>query len=177
MSRAQLEVSNTMRRLWMEHVLWTRFFIVSSAFNLPDLQFVTERLLRNPHDFANELRSLYGQQIAMRFDNLFTSHLTIAAELVNAAKEGDSTEVEKQRELWYQNARDIAKFLGSINPFWSERTWREMLFEHLKMTEDEAVQILTDKYQESIKQYDSIQAQALSMADLMTYGLIRQFQI
>lgn len=52
-----------------------------------------------------------------------------------------------------------------------------MLFEHLKMTEDEAVQILTDKYQESIKQYDSIQAQALSMADLMTYGLIRQFQI
>ena len=33
----ELQLSNTLRRLWFEHVLWTRFFIVSTAFNLPDL--------------------------------------------------------------------------------------------------------------------------------------------
>lgn len=33
----QVEISNTLRKLWMEHVLWTRFFIVSTAFELPDL--------------------------------------------------------------------------------------------------------------------------------------------
>ncbi|MGI6150867.1 MAG: hypothetical protein ACOYIR_02810 [Christensenellales bacterium] len=110
LSCAQLPVSDTNRRLWTEHVLWTRFFIVSTAFNLPDLSFVTQRLLKNPRDFAKELRPLYGQQTAMRFEELFTNHLTIAAQLVNAAKAGDNAEVERQRRKWYQNAEEIARF-------------------------------------------------------------------
>jgi hypothetical protein len=62
MSCRQIQLSNTLRRLWIEHVLWTRFFIVSTAFNLPDLQAVTDRLLQNPADFASELKPLYGEQ-------------------------------------------------------------------------------------------------------------------
>lgn len=173
----QLRVSNLNRRLWTEHVLWTRFFIISTAFSLPDLPFVTQRLLQNPHDSADEFRPLYGKQIALRFDRLFTEHLLIAAKLVTAAKAGDAAEVEKQRKLWYANAEDIARFLASINPFWSERVWRDLMFDHLRMTEDEAVQILTGQYEQSIKEFDDIQAEALKMADVMTRGIIRQFCI
>lgn len=174
---SQLQISNTIRRLWIEHVLWTRFFIVSTAFDLPDLQAVTQRLLQNPDDFAKELRPLYGRQTAAQFKQLFTDHLLIAAELVNAAKAGDSAKVESQRRRWYANAEEIAGFLASINPFWNKRTWRSMLFEHLRMTENEAVFVLSGQYEESIREYDSIQAQALQMADVMTGGIIRQFRI
>ncbi|MGI6114429.1 MAG: acetylglutamate kinase [Mahellales bacterium] len=173
----QLQLSNTIRRLWMEHVLWTRLFILSTAFNLPDLQFVTERLLQNPVDFARVLEPFYGGQIAMQFEQLFTDHLLIAAQLVNAAKAGDSAQVDIQRRRWYANADDIAKFLASINPFWSEAQWRNLLFDHLSMTENEAVFILTGRYEKSIKEYDRIQAEALQMADVMTCGIIRQFCI
>ena len=173
----QLEISNTNRRLWIEHVLWTRLFIISTAFDLPDLPFVTQRLLQNPVDFARELEPLYGKQAATQFKQLLTDHLLIAAKLVNAAKAGDTAEAEKQRKIWYDNAEEIAKFLASINPFWSESTWRDLLFDHLRMTEDEASFILTGKYEESIKEYDAIQAEALKMADVMTYGIIRQFRI
>jgi len=173
----QFELSNTMRRLWIEHVLWTRFFIVSTAFSLPDLQAVTERLLQNPGDFARVLRPLYGEKIAAEFERLFTDHLLIAAALVNAAKAGDGPEVERQRALWYQNAADIARFLAAINPFWCEPVWRRLLFEHLRLTEDEAVQILTGQYQQSVRQYDLIQAEALEMADEMTRGIVCQFSI
>lgn len=171
----QFEISNTIRRLWIEHVLWTRFFIVSTAFSLPDLTFVTQRLLQNPVDFAKELQPLYGRQIAMQFQNLLTDHLLIAAKLVNAAKAGNTAEADKQRKLWYQNAEAIAKFLASINPYWREFTWRELLFDHLRMTEDEAAFILTGQYEKGIKEYDAIQAEALEMADVMTFGIIRQF--
>jgi len=177
MSCRQAELSNTLRRLWMEHVFWTRLFIVSAAFSLPDLQAVTDRLLQNPADFAKELKPLYGEAKAAQFKRLLTDHLLIAAALVNAAKAGDTEEAEKQRRLWYQNAESIARFLASINPFWSEKEWRNMLFEHLRMTEDEAVLILTMEYEKSIKVYDQIQAQALDMADVMTCGIIRQFRI
>lgn len=173
----QLELSNTIRRLWMEHVLWTRFFIVSTASSLPDLPFVTRRLLQNPVDFAKVLQPLYGKQTAMQFQQLFTDHLLIAAELVNAAKAGNTTEAEKQRRLWYENAEEIAQFLASINPYWSRSTWKDLLFLHLKMTEDEAVYTLTGQYEKSIAEYDAIQAEALKMADVMTCGILRQFGI
>ena len=172
---AQLRVSNTIRRLWTEHVLWTRFFIVSTAFGLPDLPFVTKRLLKNPHDFADVLRPVYGNQVAMQFDKLLTEHLMIAGQLVNAAKAGNTAEAKKQRELWYANAEEIARFLASINNQWSERVWRDLLFDHLRMTEDEAVQILTGQYEQSINEFDQIQAEALKMADVMTHGIIGKF--
>ena len=177
LSRGQLELSNTMIRLWIEHVLWTRMFLISTTFNLPDLTFVTQRLLQNPVDFARVLQPLYGKQTAMQFKQLLADHLLIASQLVNAAKAGDNLEADKQRKLWYKNAEEIAQFLASINPFWKEYTWRELLFDHLRMTEDEAVFLLTGKYENSIKVYDAIQSEAIEMANVMTNGMIRQFNI
>lgn len=173
----QLHLSNTIRQLWMEHVLWTRFFILSTAFSLPDIQFVTDRLLQNPVELARVLNSFYGEQIAMQLQQLFTDHLLIAGQLVNAAKAGDTEEVDRQRGIWYENADNIAKFLASINPFWNEEQWRDLLFNHLSMTENEAVFTLTGQYENSIEEYDNIQAEALVMADVMSYGITRQFNI
>lgn len=173
----ELQLSNTLRRLWFEHVLWTRFFIVSTAFNLPDLQCVTARLLQNPSDFAKVLEKFYGECKAKEFKRLLTEHLLIAAALVNALKARNIIEVEKQRKKWYDNAVEIAEFLACINPFWSKRQWKELLFDHLRMTEDEAVFTLRGEYKKSIKIFDEIEAQALKMADVMTQGILRQFKI
>lgn len=43
---------NQLRMLWEQHVYWTRFFIISTASDLDDLEPVTNRLLQNPGDFA-----------------------------------------------------------------------------------------------------------------------------
>lgn len=173
----RLELSNTLRTLWIEHVLWTRFFIVSTAFCLDDLQEVTDRLLENPGDFARVLEPFYGKQKAKQFKKLLTDHLLIAARLVNAAKAGNAAEVDKLRRKWYENAEDIARFLASINPCWSKDEWKDLLFAHLRMTEAEAIFILTGQYEKGIKEYDKIQAEALKMADVMSCGIIRQFNI
>lgn len=173
----EFELSNTLRRLWIEHVLWTRFFIISTAFDLPDLSFVTERLLENPGDFKKALKPFYSEKATLEFKKLLADHLLIAAELVNAAKAGDIPQVEIIRERWFANAVKIANLLGCINPCWSEACWRKLLFEHLRMTQEEAVLVLTGQYQQSIRTYDIIQAQALEMADVMTCGIIQQFAL
>lgn len=173
----QLQLSNTMRRLWIEHVLWTRQFIISTAFELPDLSFVTQRLLQNPGDFAEILQPIYGKNAAVQFNRLFTDHLLIAAELVNAAKAGNSAEAERQRKIWYDNAEEIAQLLCSVNCCRNECRWKDMLFDHLRMTENEAVYILTGEYQKGINVYDAIQKEALNMADAMTCGIIRNFKV
>ncbi|SDN75964.1 acetylglutamate kinase [Acetanaerobacterium elongatum] len=173
----QLQLMNTLHTLWMDHVIWTRSFIESTAFNLEDLQFVTNRLLRNPVDFANVLRPFYGEQNAERFRTLLTDHLMIAGQLVNAAKAQNAAAVQEQRRRWYANADELADFLSRINPNWTRREWQTLLYEHLKMTEDEAVQILTGQYAAGVAQFDAIRSQAMRMADEMADGIIRQFQI
>ena len=97
--------------------------------------------------------------------------------MVNAAKAGDARTAEEQRRQWYANADQIAQFLGNINPYWNDRTWRNLLYDHLKMTENEAVQILSGQYRESIIEYDAIQNEALAMADYMANGMIKQCQV
>lgn len=176
-SKAYLDLNNNLRMLWEQHVVWTRLTIISIVENLPDVELVTKRLLRNPKDFEAALKPLYGERIASRFNNLLTSHLSIAADLVKAAKAGNSKAAEKAEKEWYANADEIADFLGSINPYWSSEGWKRMLHEHLALTKSEAVDMITKKYEASIKVYDEIEKQALQMADMMAEGIIRQFGV
>jgi LysM repeat protein len=164
-----------LRMLWEQHVYWTRLFIVSTVFSLPDAKPVTDRLLRNPKDFAAALQPIYGAEVAGQFSTLLTDHLSIAAQLVKAAMSGDSGSAATLEKQWYANADSIAAFLAQINPYWSEQTWRRMLHEHLRMTKDEAVYYITGKYADSVTVFDAIEKEALEMADEMARGIALQF--
>ncbi len=168
-------LSNQIRLLWEQHVYWTRMLILSIVFELPDLEFVTNRLLRNPKDFAEVLHLFYGADVVAEFTKLFTEHLVIAAELLKAAKDGDNAEAADAEKRWYENTDQLAEFFGRINPFWPEEEWRKMLYDHLAMTKNEAVYMLTGRYEDSINIFDDIEQQALIMADTMTEGLIEFF--
>ncbi len=171
----QISVFNIFRKLWEQHVFWTRSFIISTASELADLDLVTERLLRNPTDFAVALRNFYGLDKARAFEGLLKEHLLIAASLVNNTKNGNTEAAYEDRRKWHKNADEISAFLGEINPYWSARQFRSLLYDHLKMTEDEAVYRLNGKYASDIALFDSIEAQALEMADFMAYGILNQF--
>ncbi len=173
----QITLFNIFRKLWVEHVLWTRSFIISTAANLEDLDIVTERLLRNPTDFALAFRNFYGVNKARVLESLLRDHLLIAASLVNNIKNNNAEAVFEDRKKWQQNADEIAAFLGEINPHWSSRQFRSMFYDHLKMTEDEAVYRLNGKYGSDTAIFDSIQAQAFQMADFMAYGILNQFYL
>lgn len=170
----QIYLENQLRKLWEQHVYWTRFFIISTAANLGDLQPVTNRLLRNPKDFAQLLTPLYGVKTAGQFQELFTMHLLIAAELVNAAKNQQPEKAMEARSKWYKNAEDIAEFLAATNPCWNKAEWKHMLFKHLEMTEKEATLRLQGHYAEDIVVFDAIEEEALKMADYMSCGIIKQ---
>ncbi len=60
-------LNNTLRKLWEQHIMWTRSFIISTVDNLGDIEFVTKRLLRNPSDFAAVLKNYYGSEKADKF--------------------------------------------------------------------------------------------------------------
>lgn len=169
------EVINEMRELWTQHVYWTRFFIISTISELDDLKCVTNRLIENPGDFARVLRNFYGTAKAETFKKLLTEHLKIGGDLVNAAKDGNTEKADTLRKKWYENADDIAEFLCRINPFWNENEWRDMLYSHLELTEKEVGYRLKKEYPKDIANFDTIENEAMEMADYMSQGIIKQF--
>src|SRR5262249_45820160 len=67
------------RRLWEDHITWTRVVIISVLDARPAAEtdaYVT-RLLQNPQDMADALRPFYGSA-ADAFWNLFKDHLVQA---------------------------------------------------------------------------------------------------
>jgi hypothetical protein len=170
-----LQLNNIIRQLWEEHITWTRLAIISIANNSPDTPLVSKRLLRNATDFGNLFANFYRPEIAQGFAKLIHDHLSIAADLVVAAKKQDNNAVNAIERKWYKNADDIAIFLNNINPNWNRNDIQKMMYQHLALTKNEAVAILTNKYSEGITLFDEIEKQALMMADNYTEGLSKQF--
>lgn len=119
-AQREVRLLNQLRKLWEQHVYWTRFFIISTAADLGDVDLVTKQLLQNPCGFAQVLRMFYGGKRAGQFKKFSTQHLLIAADLVNAEKNQEKDKADDARRRWYKNADDIAAFLASINPCWDE---------------------------------------------------------
>ena len=163
------------RMLWEQHVTWTRIAIMGIVHDLPETDLILQRLLRNPKDFADALKPFFGEEAASAFADLLTGHLTIAAELVRAAKAGDNNAVADADQRWHENADQIAELLGSINTEWSTDDWSAMLYEHLDLLSADAAAMLAGNYEESINDYDNIERQALEMADIMADGIAMQF--
>jgi hypothetical protein len=50
-----------MRKLWTDHVVWTRGYIIAAVGAQPDEQAAAKRLLRNQEDIGNAVAAYYGK--------------------------------------------------------------------------------------------------------------------
>jgi hypothetical protein len=164
-----------MRKLWTDHVVWTRNYIISAIANLGDVPAVTERLLHNQDEIGAAIGPYYGWQAAHQLSQLLREHIMIAGQLVTAAKVGDRNAATRIEHDWYRNADQIAAFLARANPYWKEKSMQAMLYQHLTLTKAEAMLRLQQRWVEDVVNYDNIYAQALKMADMLSAGICRQF--
>jgi hypothetical protein len=172
----QLAFHDAMRKLWEDHVTWTRLAIVSFAHDLPDLSATETRLLRNQTDIGNAVKPYYGAAAGNRLTALLKEHILGAVALLEAAKAGDPALIAKRRDEWYANGRQVADFLHRANPRnWPKRDLREMMKTHLDQTLQEAVDRLGGKYAADIRDYERIHRHILEMADTLSAGIMKQF--
>lgn len=107
---------DAMRKLWEDHITWTRVFIISAAGDLPDKATATDRLLQNQVDIGNAIKPYYGDAAGNKLTTLLKEHITTAGEIVAAAKAGDKAKQDDATKRWYANADQIADFLSGANP-------------------------------------------------------------
>jgi hypothetical protein len=165
-----------MRKLWEDHITWTRLAIVSFAGDLPDFDQTAARLLRNQTDIGNAIKPYYGKKAGERLTALLNDHITGAVELLKAAKAGDDDAFATAKDAWYRNGRQIARFLSDANPRFLPFARSDRLMKgHLDDTLDEAAHQLGGDFGASVRDYDHIHHHILRMSDAISNGIIRQF--
>jgi len=173
---SQAALHDAMRKLWEDHITWTRVFIISAVGDLPDKATATERLLQNQVDIGNAIKPYYGEAAGTKLTTLLKEHITTAAEVVAAAKANDQGKLADANKRWIANADQIADFLSSANSRnWPQAEMRSMMHEHLNLTTQEAVARLHGDWAADVKAYDAVHQQILTMADGLTMGIVNQF--
>ena len=175
-SKDAIKFRNAMRKLWEDHIIWTRQFIVSALADLPDTGAAAERLLANQDDIGDAIKPFYGNEAGEQLSSLLRDHILIAADLVTAAKEGDEEGMNSASQEWSDNAKEIADFLHEANPTnWPRKEMRSMMAEHLEWTLTEASSRLNEDWASDVAAYDRIHRDILHMADMLSRGIIAQF--
>jgi hypothetical protein len=173
---AQVAFHDQMRKLWEDHVTWTRLAIVTFADGSAGFNTTAGRLLQNQTDIGDAIKPFYGDAAGAQLTSLLHDHITIAVEILQAAKAGDTTAFTDAKARWYANADAIADFLAAANPtFWPQSVMREAMTTHLDQTLKEAADELGGDYTASVTDYDTAHLHILAMADLLSSGIIRQF--
>jgi hypothetical protein len=171
-----LDFRNAMRKLWEDHITWTRLYIISAAADLPDKDLVAQRLLQNQTDIGDAIKPFYGDEAGTQLTALLKDHILGAADLLAAAKAGDQAKVEAASQKWHANADEIATFLSKANSkAWPLAEMKAGMKMHLDLTLAEATARLQGKFAADIKDYDQVHEHILGLADLLSTGIIAQF--
>ena len=176
LTQSELALRQDMRRLWEDHIVWTRLAIISLTTDAPDTEATVGRLLRNQTDIGNAVKPFYGDAAGDELTRQLRLHILIAADVVLAAKAGDEAKLADAQARWQQNADDIAGVLASVNPrHWPLDQMKAEMRRHLDLTTQEAVARIQGNWDADVAAYDEIHDHILHMSDLLSTGIVKQF--
>ena len=164
-----------MRKLWADHVIWTREYIANAIEEDGSADAAAARLMKNQEDIGNAVVPYYGKEAGTKLTGLLKEHITIATEVVGAAKAKDNAKLADADKRWKGNATEIATLLSGANPNWPKANLEKMRNEHLSLTTQEATARLEKNWAKDVETFDKIFDQAMHMADALTDGIVKQF--
>lgn len=176
LSQAAVQLKLDMRKLWEDHITWTRNVIFNIIDELPGTNEEVARLLQNQVDIGNAIKPFYGDAAGNQLTSLLTNHILVAADILVALDGGDTAALNAAITVWYLNADSIAMFLHAANPNnWSFQDAQTMMHTHLDLTTAEAVARENADYPGDVAAYDAVHNEILEMADFLSDGIMQQF--
>lgn len=174
-SDAAFALKLAVRKLWSDHVVWTREYIVAAIHGSADAEAAAKRLLQNQDDIGQAIAPVYGAAAGQQLTKLLKEHVLIAVDLLGAAKIGDQGAFKKHDARWTKNAEEIATFLSGANPHLPKKDLVNLLNLHLTLTKNEAVARLEKRWADDVKAFDDIFVEILTVADALSDAIVKQF--
>jgi hypothetical protein len=174
-SYEEMKLKVTMRKLWEDHAIWTRMFIVDILSNSPSIDKTTERLLKNQEAIGNCIKPFFGDTAGDTLASLLKDHINIATDLLKTIKVGDATRSTTLETDAVTNAENIATFFSTINPCYSRDELIEMLDTHLILVKYQFIARTSGDYNADVMYFDMGLHHILMISDYIFKGIIERF--
>jgi hypothetical protein len=106
---------------------------------------------------------------------LLKEHISIAMEVIKAAKAGDEAARQRADQRWHGHVIEIAKLLDKAVPGEARQMFVDMLNMHLVTTTNEVVARVNEDWDEDVRAFDAVYDHILKMSDAIAAGIIKQF--
>lgn len=158
------------RNLWRELVMWSRVYLISRIAGIGITEDVFNRIYQIPLEFGNIIGLFFGDQAAEFTVEQLSSNVILYRELVEEMISGDNDAASATVQKLYKNADERAAYMASINPYWDEAQWRNLIYTFYTYSFQEIVSILTSD-PKNIDLFDRFLGYADIMGDYLTQGL------
>lgn len=165
----------SVRKLWAEHMIWTRAYIVASIAATPDAGEVGGRLLRNQMEIGALFVPYYGPETGAKVGALLKEDVFLAASVVAAGKNRDAAKLKLAEKRWHDNAQEMAMLLSASNPNWSKDAFIATFENLMTLTYRQATARTGKKWAEDIQTFDELYVQGMALADEIADGIIKQY--
>ena len=162
-------------KIWSNHMFYTRNAIISVLNGLGDSLEVTNKLMKNQEDIGDLLRPYYDSAIVDMLIDLLKSHITIAVDIITAAKAGAPT--NELVAAWQENGKQIVEFFEDMNSYWEKSTLESLWNNHMDLTVKEVQYRIDKNWSSDIMNFDKIIDNAILLADCISQGVIYQNKI
>ena len=174
-SYEEVKLKITMRKLWEDHAIWTRMFIVDLLANFPGIDNTTNRLLKNQEAIGNCMKTFFGDAAGDTLTSLLKDHITITIDLLKAIKAEDATRAVTLETDAVTNAENMATFFSTINPCYSRDELIEMLDTHLILVKYQFIARMSGDYNADVMYFDMGLHHILMISDCLFRGIIERF--
>jgi hypothetical protein len=164
-----------MRKLWEEHIFWTRNVIFCLVDDLPGNVQAVKRQLQNQIDIGNAIKPYYGDATGDKLTELLYNHVNITTDIIVAAKTRDTSVINDVNKKWFANAEEIVVFLHKLNSNWAIGDLRKMINNQMQLTAESAGERLKKNYDADVIAFDKVQEGVIKMSDTLAEGIIFQF--
>lgn len=166
-----------MRRYTEDNVIWSRFYAVSLLANLPDLNNIKERLIKDQEAMGNCMREFFGDIVADNFIDLRKEHVNILLDLLLTIKEGDilrSLTVENDIVI---NIDNTSTLLSTANPYYIKEELTDIFNTCVILAKYGFMARISGDYNAEMLYYDMSLHQAIMLSDYLVNGIAERFSM
>ena len=177
---AQVELSNTIRKILMDHSRWVRTLVARTIFNIggqAGRDAAEERLEQISSRLAVLFADYYGEDFGKEVQDTYRNYITHIGLMIEAYRDNNMDVVAQQRNILYGIADEFANLASHINRYWDFATMQILIRELVNTTEEQIKSIIHGDYMQDAQAYDNFMDQAYRLADELTYGMLEQFQV
>lgn len=165
-------LSEAMRLAWLNHVVWSRLYLISAAEDLENTDDTLMQLLGNVDDITDAFANNYSPAAIQQLKELLTEHIQLAGNLIDELKRGEREEYNHILPDWYENGERIADFLSRQTAAYNRQELRDMIKNHLDILREEIESWFEKDYRKDIDAFIRAENEILSMADYLAGGLL-----